>query len=146
METYIQQRDKMSNKKLSQIAKELPDFCKEYFIGMEQNNSPLTRLNYATDLRIFFDFLAGEILFKPKTEITLNDINQIKSKDIELYLSYLTDFEKDGKFFHNSPEGKARKLSAVRSLFKYLYNNNLISQDESSKVKTPKLHTKPIIH
>jgi site-specific recombinase XerD len=70
----------------------------------------------------------------------------VKSKDLELFLSYLTYFEKDGIIYQNGERGKARKLSAIRSLFKYLYNNNSISQDESTKVRTPKLHTKPIIH
>ena len=120
----------------------MPDFCIDYFIGIEQNSSALTRLNYATDLNLFFHFLSTEILSKPIKQIELIDLNTIKARDIELFLSYLTDFNKDGKNYQNGERGKARKQSAVRSLFKYLYNNNLLSQDVSSKVKTPKIHTK----
>lgn len=146
MSNYILERARNSNEKLRKIVYSLPDFCTDYFISIEQTTSPLTRLNYATDLSIFFYFLATEHFFKDIKSITLQDVNSIKSKDIEFYLSYLTDFEKDGISYQNGERGKARKLSAIRSLFKYLYNNNLIGQDESSKVKTPKIHSKPIVH
>ena len=146
MSNYIIERNRKNNEKLRKIVMTLPDFCVEYFINIEQTSSPLTRLNYASDLNIFFYFLSNEILFKPIKNITLQDINGIKSKDIDLYLSYLTDFEKDGVQYQNGEQGKARKLSSVRSIFKYLYRTNQISQDESSKVKTPKIHTKPIVY
>lgn len=146
MSNYILQRDKISNKKLRDLASQLPDFCIDYFIGIEQNTSPLTRLNYATDLNIFFDFISKEILQIPVSNIKINDLELIKSRDIELFLSYINDFEINGKNFHNSAQGKARKLSAIKSLFKYLFNNNYLSKDESAKVRTPKLHSKPIVH
>lgn len=146
MNNYINDRNKLCNDKLRKIVANFPDFCVDYFIGIEQNTTTLTRLNYATDLNVFFYFLSTEILSKSINEITITDINNIKSRDIELFLSYITDFEKDGIRYQNSEKGKARKLSAIRSLFKYLYNNNLITQDVSSKVKTPKLHTKPIVY
>ena len=146
MTNYIQERNLKSNLKLREIVAKLPDFVIDYFIGIEQTTSPLTRLNYATDLSIFFHFLSTELLNKDVQHITLNDINTIKAKDINLYLSYLTYFEKDGVIYENGERGKSRKLSSIRSLFKYLYFNDLISQDETSKVKTPKIHTKPITY
>ena len=146
MSNYISDRNRKSNEKLRLAVSLMPDFCIDYFISIEQTTSPLTRLNYATDLNLFFYFLSSELFYKPAKIISLEDINNVKSKDIELFLSYITDFEKDGVNYQNGERGKARKLSAVRSLFKYLYNNNYINQDETSKVKTPKIHTKPIIH
>lgn len=146
MSNYIVERNRINNEKLRKIVSNLPDFCVEYFINIEQTSSPLTRLNYASDLNIFFYFLSSEILFMPTQNISLADINKIKSRDIDLFLSYITDFEKDGIRYENGERGKARKLSSVRSLFKYLYRTNQISQDESSKVKTPKIHTKPIVY
>ena len=146
MSNYILERTRISNEKLRNIVCNLPEFCIDYFISIEQTTSPLTRLNYATDINVFLYYLSNEILFKPVKQITLCDLNTIKAKDIELYLSYLTYFEKDGICYQNGERGKARKLSSVRSLFRYLYNNNYINQDESSRVKTPKIHMKPIIH
>ena len=146
MSNYIFERNKISLDKLRKIVINLPEFVADYFISISDITSPLTRLNYATDLSIFFYFLSLELFFKPEKSITLDDINKIKSKNIEQFLNYLSYFEKDGKTYQNNERGKARKLSSVRSLFKYLYNCGDISQDETSKVKTPKIHTKPIIH
>lgn len=146
MSNYINDRNKICNDKLRKLVSTMPDFCIDYFIGIEQTTSALTRLNYATDLNLFFYFISNEIFTKPIKQIEINDINSLHARDIELFLSYLTDFKKDGVNYQNGERGKARKLSAIRSLFKYLYNNNLISQNISSKVKTPKIHTKPIIY
>ncbi len=142
--TYFEKRDLTNQKKIRTSASELPDFCYDYFIGIEQNSSSLTRLNYAMDLNIFFDFLS-EYLGKEKNKITLQDIDKLKSNVIEQFLSHLSYYEMDGKIIKNGEKGKARKLAAVRSLFKYLFNHDLISSNVASKVQTPKLHNKEII-
>lgn len=146
MSDYIQDRTKKSFDKLRKIVNLMPDFCVDYFIGIEQTTSVLTRLNYASDLNIFFYFLSTEVFFKPQKQINIQDLEKLKSRDFELFLSYITDFSKDGTSYHNNDKAKARKLSAIKSLFKYLYINNQLSHDESSKVKTPKIHSKPIVH
>lgn len=143
---YIQDRNKKSNEKLRKIVLSLPDFCTDFFIGIEQSTSILTRLNYASDINIFFYYLSTEILFKDIKFISLDDLEKLKSRDFELFLSYISDFTKDGISYQNNDSAKARKLSSIRALFKYLYNNDKISHNESAKVKTPKIHTKPIIH
>ncbi len=146
MSNYVLDRTKKSNIKLRKIVENLPEFCIDYFIAIEQTTSILTRLNYASDLNIFFFYLSTELLFKETKNITLTDINSLKSRDIELFLSYISDFTKDGINYQNNENAKARKLSSIRSLFKYLYNTDCINQDVSSKVKTPKIHNKPIIY
>lgn len=143
---YIQDRNKKSNEKLRKIVLSLPDFCTDFFIGIEQSTSILTRLNYASDIKIFFYYLSTEILFKDIKFISLDDLEKLKSRDFELFLSYISDFTKDGISYQNNDSAKARKLSSIRALFKYLYNNDKLSHNESAKVKTPKIHTKPIIH
>ncbi len=146
MSNYILERNLKANVKLREIVSKLPEFVIDYFISIEQTTSSLTRLNYARDLHIFFNYLSNEILNIDIKNITTNDIERIKAKDVELFLSYLTYFKQDGTIFQNGEQGKARKLSSVKSLFRYLYRNDLISKDETSKVKSPKIHTKPIIY
>ena len=41
--------------RIEKLKEELPSFVDEYFLGIENQTSTLTRLNYAYDLRIFFD-------------------------------------------------------------------------------------------
>ena len=146
MSNYVLERSKKANLKIRELVMKMPDYCIDYFIGIEQTTSPLTRLNYATDLNIFFYYLSNEKFEKSPKLISLNDLDSLKARDIEFYLSYISDFIKDNVSYHNNDKAKARKLSSVRSLFKYLYKNDLITHDETSKVNTPKIHTKPIIY
>ena len=43
--------------KLRQILQTLPGFCKDFFIGIEPATSSRTRLAYAYDLGIFFEYM-----------------------------------------------------------------------------------------
>ncbi len=129
---------------------DLPDFCKEFFVGIQQKTSPLTRLNYAYDLRTFFGYLTQNVAdFKdilPKN-IAVTDLEKITQYDIEYYLSYVSDYTKNShsKELTNTERGKARKLSAIKSLFKYFYKRGVIGFDITTKVDSPKIHDKEII-
>lgn len=148
MSNYYIQRN---NKNLETIEKllneELPSFCYDYFISIDSQTSSLTRLNYAYDLKIFFYFLYERKFRRNKTvlEITLEDLEKITSNDIEYFLGYLSHYVYNGKEHICNERAKARKLSSVRAMFKYFFNKNMISVDNSAKVATPKLHDKPII-
>ena len=84
------------------VIEELPFFCREFFIGIENNTSPLTRLNYAMDLRIFFDFLIKKVFVKKTIEnFNLKDLEQVKASDIEYYLSYLNLHQYMVNMFYN---------------------------------------------
>jgi site-specific recombinase XerD len=50
-----------------------------------------------------------------------------------------------GNTFKDAETSKARKLSAVRSLFKYLYNHDCLDKNVAAKVSMPKLREKEII-
>ena len=57
-ENYYADRDKENNLKIRKLLREeLPKLCGEYFIGVQTRTTPLTRLGYAQDLCVFFDFL-----------------------------------------------------------------------------------------
>lgn len=107
--------------------------------------SSLTRLGYTLDLKIFFDFISKYKFGIPINEITFSHIEKITASDIISFLSYLSYYTYNGKNFKNNEKGKARKLASIRSLFKYLYNNDKIKFDVASKVATPKIHEKTII-
>ena len=46
--------------KLRELLAELPKFCKNYFRGIEHTTSSRTRIAYAYDLGIFFNFIKGD--------------------------------------------------------------------------------------
>ena len=125
---------------------ELPPFCLDYFLGIEHSTSSQTRLKYAFDLRIFFDFLCKR-KFRGKTAdtITLEELESVTNYDIELFLSYLSHYRFRDKHLSCDERAKARKLSAVRAMFKFFFSRGMIEVDNSAKVKTPKLHEQEII-
>ena len=55
--SYFEKRDLSNQKKIGAIVSQLPEYVYDYFIGIENNSSSLTRRNYAMDINIFFDFL-----------------------------------------------------------------------------------------
>jgi len=143
--SYYEKRDLKNMKKIGDYLSNLPDFCYDFFTGIENNTSSLTRVNYAMDLVVFFDYLEKIVIKKPKAKISLQDIDELEARNIENYLSYLSYYENDNKMIRNTERGKARKLASVRSFFKYLYNHDMISQNVASKIATPKLHNKEIV-
>ena len=143
--SFYQKRDLSNRLKMSKYLEQLPDFCLDYFIGIENNTSSLTRYNYAMDLYVFFNYLSRFVFHKKEIEIALEDINKIKSRNLEQYLSYLSFYQLNDKQYKNDEKGKARKLASLRSFFKYLFNHDMIEANVASKIDTPKLHNKEII-
>lgn len=143
--SYYEKRDIQNRIKMAKYTEKLPDFCLNYFIGIENNTSSLTRYNYAMDLYVFFNYLSQYVFHKKESDITLQDLDLLKAFNIEQYLSYLTYYVLDEKHYKNDEKGKARKLASLRSLFKYLFNHDMISSNVASKIQTPKLHNKEII-
>ena len=143
---YYQERTLRNLDKIDELLSDLPDFCEDFFRGIEPRTSTLTRLNYAYDLRIFFDFLSKKKFHgKAIREINLEDLETVTDTDIEIFLSYLSHYSFGGKSLSCDERAKARKLCTVRSLFKFFFNKGLIGVNNPSKVATPKLHEKEII-
>ncbi|MBE5740720.1 MAG: integrase, partial [Clostridiales bacterium] len=143
---YYVKRNISDLEKIEELLNELPSFCADYFLGIESRTSSQTRLKYAYDLRIFFDFLAQKKYRGVSIqEMSLQHLEGINHHDIELFLSYLSHYRFRDKYLSCDERAKARKLSAVRAMFKYFFNKGMIEVDNSAKVPTPKLHDKEII-
>ena len=146
MKDYYQERNIKNLDKIDALMQELPYFCEDFLRGVENRTSTLTRLNYCYDLRIFFDFLVKKkYRQKEIQDLTLEDLEQVTDTDVEIFLSYLSNYSYNGKRLSCDERAKARKLSTVRSMFKYFFNKGLIEINQPAKVATPKLHEKEII-
>ncbi len=135
--------------KLRQVMKDLPDFCREYFMDIANTTQARTRLAYAYDLRVFFNYLTEE---SPKFEgrtvksIGLSDLEKIELSDLNEFMEYISYYISDeGLEKENGENGKSRKLAAVRGLFKYFYRTEKISSNPAALVNTPKIHEKNIV-
>lgn len=126
----------------------LPAFLKSYFIGIEQTNASRTRLSYAYDLGIFFEYIKDTNPIYAKKEIhdyPMELLDEITPTDIEEFLSYLKYYEKNGVEHTNDEKGIARKLAAVRSMYNYFFKKQFIKTNPPALIATPKIHEKEII-
>ena len=146
---YFDERSKKCILKTREILRNaLPEFCEDFFIGIENQTSPLTRLNYARDLVIFFEWLkeyTSLVGTRTIKQLEIDDLKKITSNHIDRFLSYLNTYEINGKLLTNGERGKSRKLSTIRTFFKYFYNRNYLEGNVASKVDMPKIHEKGII-
>ena len=143
---YYNQRDDKNIKKIRALCDELPPVVTEFFVGIQLRTSSLTRLNYAYDLRIFFDFLVKRKFKTLKMdEIVIADLEQVTSTDIEVFLDYLSSYDFNGKRFRCGEKAKMRKLSTVRAFFKYFFNKEKLRANVAAKVEMPKKHEDTII-
>ena len=143
---FYAERNVSNNAKIEKILLELPPYIGDYFVGIEPRTSSLTRLNYAYDLRVFFQFLSKKIMKNTSVEsITLEQLDSVDAFTFEHYLSYLNHYEINGKVYSCNEQAKKRKLASVRSWFKYFYNKGLLNSNPPSKVSLPKIHEKEII-
>ncbi|MBO5103103.1 MAG: tyrosine-type recombinase/integrase [Clostridia bacterium] len=147
-EKYYIQRNDNNTIRLRELKSELPYFCSEFFVGVENQTTPLTRLNYAYDLRIFFHYLAThapQFHGRQAKQISLMDLNMLTATEIENFMEYLSVYEFRGKTYRNNEKAKSRKLSTLRSFFSYFFKKEKLDKNITDKVDLPKLHEKQIV-
>ena len=145
---YHDQVDIENSIKLRGLIEKLPRFCREFFRGIEPTTSSRTRIAYAYDLGVFFEFLKNNNpLFKdtPVTKFHVDILDELTPLDIEEYLEYLNYYKSNDKEYINRETGKKRKLASLRSFYNYFYQKQIIKTNPASLVKIPKLHEKEII-
>ena len=155
-EDYSNERTRVYTLKLRALLEDLPPICAEFFRGIEPSTSVLTRYGYALDLKLFFKFLISDSLCSRLLSIRDIDcsiLENVSIDHIERYLEYVAmypaetdseDYEKE-EYITNGERAKARKLSSVRSFFKYLYKKGRITRNVAALADTPKVHEKPIV-
>ena len=145
---YHEEQNRQNILKMRAVLETLPSFCKTYFRGIEEYTSSRTRLAYAYDLRLFFEYLQEHNPVCAKLEmkdIPLEVLDRLTRIDIEEYLEYMSLYEKEGREITNDERGKERKLAALRSLYNYFYQSELLKNNPASLVPMPKKHEKEII-
>ncbi len=145
---YHDEQNKQNILKMRAVLESLPDFCKTFFYGIEEYTSTRTRLAYAYDIRLFFDYLHETNALCCKMDIKdypLSLLDDIKRIDIEEYLRFMSLYQKDGKDISNEERGKARKLASLRSFYNYYFQNEMITTNPAALVPLPKQHEKEII-
>ncbi len=145
---YHDEQNNINTMKMREPLATLPPFCKQFFRGIQEYTSSRTRLAYAYDLRVFFEFMHSHNSICSKMNIEdfpVSLLDQITREDIEEYMEYITLYTKDGKEYTNNERGKKRKLSALKSFYNYYFCAEIITSNPAALVPLPKLHEKEIV-
>ena len=147
---YNEQVDIENIKKLRAMLSELPAFFKDFFRGIEPRTQSRTQIAYAYDIKIFLQFLLEENPSIKKAYINVKYIpisvlENLTVTDIEEFMEYLKYRDTDGKKISNKENAIKRKISTLKSVFKYFYRTEKLSENIMERVQLPKLHSKEII-
>ena len=148
MSEYAKQRAQELRLLTREALRELPGICFDFITAIDSTTQPLTRYAYVNDLKLFFTFLSDEL---PKFggrkpgEFEPEDLGKVTPRDINIYLDYLSLYYKEDVEITNDNLGKMRKLSSLRSFYKFLYKHGYIDADPAALVDMPKRHNKEII-
>ena len=152
--TYRESTDIRNTEKLREVLSTLPPFVRDYFRAMDARTTTKTKLSYAYDFRVFFEFLkAMNPLYKDRElrNFTLEDLDQVTARDLEEYMDYLKLYDapadrmnSEGRIT-NGLVGQKRKISALRSLYNYLYKQQMIQNNPTQLIEMPKVREKTII-
>lgn len=146
--TYHEQTDIQNTLRLREVLSTLPPFCRDYFRAIDTTTTAKTRISYAYDIRIFFQFLLDSnpaLKNSSMEDLTVDVLDQIKAVDIEEYQEYLKVYHNGEKMETNGERGLKRKISALRSFYAYYYRREMIQTNPSVLVDVPKIHQKSII-
>ncbi|MGO5541995.1 tyrosine-type recombinase/integrase [Blautia sp. HCP3S3_H10_1] len=146
--TYHEQTDIENTLRLRDVLKTLPPFCKDFFRAIEPRTTTKTRISYAYDIRIFFQFLLEQNpAFKDWSmdAFTVDILDQITALDLEEYEEYLKVYQAGDKTETNGERGLKRKMSSLRSFYAYYFKREMIHTNPTVLVDVPKIHQKSII-
>ena len=145
MQSYEDEVYLKTTKLADEIISQLPDFCRRYFTHLK-GKSPRTRLQYAYDMKRFFDYIAVQPGFRetPLRSMRASEIlDQMQLEDIQEYLDtleYQTNAEK-----RSSASSRARKASSLRSFWSYYYKIGEIRRDMAPLIDVPDIPQHPVI-
>ncbi len=145
---YHDEQNNINTLKMREVVATLPAFCKQFFRGIQDYTSSRTRLAYAYDIRVFFEYLHENNSVCHQMEITefpLSVLDKITREDIEEYMDYISYYKKEEREITNDERGKKRKLSALKSFYNYYFTSELIQTNPAALVPLPKIHEKEII-
>ena len=142
------------DEKVNEIVKQLPDFASKFFKDLKTKGmSERTRLEYAYDMKRFFDFISNQSGFK---NVSLNGLKAadvldvLTYDDIQEYLDTLnthTVIDRYGnqKEVLSSPSSRARKISSLRSFYRFYFRTGEIKNNLSDLMDLPKIPDKNIV-
>ena len=154
-QNYFEEQKLKDTKHLRELTLQLPHFMGEFFRSLSQSTSVKTCIAYAYDLKLFFQYMLqnhNEFNEKTMDNLTINDLSLIESEDIDRFIEFVTYYQKPDPqnpeimiTYANDEKGKVRKLSSIRSMYRYFYKRKKVKSNPAAIVDAPKVHDKAIV-
>ena len=119
---FYKSKAKQQKIKLRELISQLPKPAVDFIYSKEQTTQTSTLISYSYDLLTFFRFLIASnptIAGMDVKKIDYGLLDKITADDIEEYQRYL-ELNVVGEQHENGKKAIARKMSPLRSMYKYL--------------------------
>ena len=153
MEKYRDEKNNRVMEKINDITVDLPMFVRrfanEYLIT--KNKAPRTVLGYVGDIKVFFEYLEKSQGI-PVMQIKIETLGSLTADDIQDYLMYLMRYNRkdpnNSKVIKESNQApaRARKLSSLRALYRYLIAHGHLEKNVAELVDMPKIEEKASVY
>ena len=150
MSYYSKQLDAENERKIQEILNELPYFARLYFDDARRSKLSRTRLGYARDIKLFFNWLKTSPGFRNDNIKTAQPdiLEKLAFEDFEEYKTYIefsAHKDTNNKPFLTENTTIARRLSAIRSFMSFYYRIGAIKTNPAMFISMPKIHDRNII-
>ena len=138
---FYEQKKILEITKYRNLSKQLPAFVKSYLDTKELNIKYSSLIAYTYDIIVFLEYIKNvNPAFKDKTilDIQIDDISNLTEEDIIEYKKYLNYTLVGTETIKNNEKAIARKLIAIRGLFKYFLRKGYVSKNITEAVAIPK--------
>lgn len=140
-----------------EIQKTLPGWLRGFYMYLNTNLLPMTRLSYLREVRFFFNYLIKERILSRQPEsidlIRPEDLEEIRSQDVNMFIDYcrryVVDKGEKKEIYTNQNAALSHKKSVVSVLFKYLYRDGYVPKnitDGFDPIRLPKPGEREIKH
>ena len=117
------------NRQKTKLLSKLPKIVKRYIISMESKSTTIkSQIAALREINAFLKFIFTD---KRLSNLSITDFDNIKSDDIEDYLSYL-------RMIGNSGATMATKYAILKSWFDYMHRKDIVSKDIFFVLNKPK--------
>lgn len=138
---YYKEQKKQQTLRLRELLSELPGFAKDFIHSKELRTQTSTLVSYSYDLLTFFRFLTySNPIYKDCDikKLLVHDIQELSSEDIMEYQRYLElNTDPETELHENGKRAIARKMSALRGMYQYLYLHEYIERNPMLLVPMP---------
>jgi site-specific recombinase XerD len=137
---YRNQVDIKNQVIIDELLNGMPDFVEDYYASMlAKERSTNTIKSYLYEINVFLRFVAAISHRDNVLDIIVSDLELVQKKDLEKYVAR----SEDGSSL--TAPAKRRKLSVIKSFYKYYLQSELITKNPTISLEGARLSKKAVV-